>query len=284
MIARNPAIWAGALDGDPASKGRAGVVFDGALDHLRMLRAMDAGEQGEGHVDAGRYARGGDHLSGVPPPAARCSGHRGVPAARRVPSECWPLARRGSRRRPGRSNRCTRAVQAAVGVDLAQPLHHLLVGILLGQAAADDHHIGRRQFREGGRCGQRAAARTVGHRPGGHEHGVMARYTGEHLEWPDDVQAGEPRIEDKRDLHGSVRPLAGTLSAGRLLRFRDGYVLLLLHRHGELGSTAPNGRRARCWAGPPGALRTLMFPTLRQRLSARRLGAGPGTAASAARR
>jgi hypothetical protein len=24
---------------------------------------MDAGEQGEGHVDAGRYARGGDHLS-----------------------------------------------------------------------------------------------------------------------------------------------------------------------------------------------------------------------------
>jgi hypothetical protein len=49
MIARNPAIWAGALDGDPASKGRAGVVFDGELDHLRKLRAMDAGEQGAGH-------------------------------------------------------------------------------------------------------------------------------------------------------------------------------------------------------------------------------------------
>jgi hypothetical protein len=42
--------------------------------------------------------------------------------------------------------------QAVVGVDLAQPLHHLVVGILLGQAAADDHGIGRRQLREGGRC------------------------------------------------------------------------------------------------------------------------------------
>ena len=58
MIARNPIIWAGALDGDPASKGRAGVVFDGELDHLRKLRAMDAGGQGEGHVDAGRCASG----------------------------------------------------------------------------------------------------------------------------------------------------------------------------------------------------------------------------------
>jgi hypothetical protein len=145
MIARNPAIWAGALDGDPASKGRAGVVFDGELDHLRMLRAMDAGEQGEGHIDAGRHARGG-----------------------------------------------------------------------------------------------RAAARAVGHRPGvgGHEHGVMAGHTGEHLEWPDDVQASEPRIEDERDLHGSVRPLAGTLGAGRLLRFRDG------QRHPPVGRRDRGGPEA----------------------------------------
>ena len=44
-------------------RGAGGVVFDGELDHLRKLRAMDAGEQGESHVNADRYASGGDHLS-----------------------------------------------------------------------------------------------------------------------------------------------------------------------------------------------------------------------------
>ena len=68
MIARNPIIW-------PVPwtvirrRGAGGVVFDGELDHLRKLPAMDAAEQGEGHVDAGRYASGERA-------AARAVGHR----------------------------------------------------------------------------------------------------------------------------------------------------------------------------------------------------------------
>src|SRR6266516_6424257 len=44
-------------------EGGLGVVFDGELDTLGELRAVHAAEQGEGHVDARRHARGGDHLS-----------------------------------------------------------------------------------------------------------------------------------------------------------------------------------------------------------------------------
>ena len=67
-----------------------------------------------------------------------------------------------------------------MGVDLAQPLHHLVAGILLGQAAADDHDIGRRQFREGGRCDQLAAACVVDDRHRGAD--VLGRARAHHYE------------------------------------------------------------------------------------------------------
>jgi hypothetical protein len=167
----------------------------------------------------------------VPRSTTRCSVQRAppVPAVRRVPSQCWPRARRGSRRRPGRSNRCTRGRPGSGGVHLAQPLHHVLAGILLGQAAADDHET------SGAVSSARAVAAISGQRPVPSVTGPASAATNT-ASWP-----GTPAstwngpmmsrpvtlVEDERDLHGSVRPLAGTLGAGPLLRLRDGHVLLL---------------------------------------------------------
>jgi hypothetical protein len=160
MIARNPAIWAGALDGDPASKGG----------------------RGEGRVDAGRYACGGDHRSAFHHPLPGVAGTAALQLFGACPVSAGILPVEDSGGRQVDRTGAHTGRPGSGGVDLTQPVHHLLVRILIRQAAADDHHIGRCQLREGGRCDQLAAACAVDDRPGlsGPEHGVMARYTGEH--------------------------------------------------------------------------------------------------------
>src|SRR5262249_29962628 len=89
------------------------------------------------------------------------------------------------------------------GVHLAQPVHQPWVGLLGGQAAADDHDIRCGELVEAGGCDELAAAGVVGDRPGlgGHEHSLVPGDVGEHLEGPDDVQGGEPRVQHEGDRH-----------------------------------------------------------------------------------
>src|SRR5688572_22256927 len=53
---------------EPPSDRRFGVVLDGALDALRFLDTAQAGDEVQGHVDAGRHAGRGDHLAVVDEP------------------------------------------------------------------------------------------------------------------------------------------------------------------------------------------------------------------------
>src|SRR5438552_1960961 len=56
MIARNPATGAGALDGDPASKGGAGAVCDGELDSCAQAAGHGCG-RARGGPGRGRPTR-----------------------------------------------------------------------------------------------------------------------------------------------------------------------------------------------------------------------------------
>jgi hypothetical protein len=82
------------------------VILDRYLDHPGSRLVGEAGDQRQGHVDAGRHPGRGDELAVPPPTAAAGRWRPGAPAAGDRPSGWWPGDPPAARPRPGPAPRC----------------------------------------------------------------------------------------------------------------------------------------------------------------------------------